>query len=151
MTTATYKTDFYAWTRQQAALLQAEALEELDLPNLAEEIEAMGRSQKHRLENRLRVLLMHLLKLAHQANYPTNSWLRTIREQRRRIELLLRDSPSLYMELADSLAYAYPRARKDASLETELAIGTFPDDCPWTIDQILDLDWLPGSSPRVQG
>ncbi|CAN5505408.1 DUF29 domain-containing protein [soil metagenome] len=144
MTQTLYKKDFYAWTKQQASLLQTEDFAEVDLPNLIEEIEAMGRSQKHQLTNRLRVLLMHLLKLAYQTNYPTNSWLRTIREQRRRLELLLEDSPSLRYELLDTIAYAYPRSRADASEETGLSITFFPDTCPYTIEQILDVHWLPG-------
>jgi predicted DNA-binding ribbon-helix-helix protein len=146
MKTATYETDFYAWTQQQAALLQAEELEQLDLPNLIEEIESMGKSQRTQLANRLRVLLMHLLKLRYQpcsVDRPARSWLNTIREQRNRIELVLRDSPSLRQELADEVAYAYPRARKQAAIETESLLATFPVVCPWTVEEILDEDWLP--------
>jgi hypothetical protein len=146
MTIATYETDFYAWTQQQAALLQAEALEQLDLPNLIEEIESMGKSQRTQLANRLRVLLMHLLKVRYQprpVDRPARSWLNTIREQRNRIELVLRDSPSLRQAVADEIAYAYPRARKQAALETELLLATFPVTCPWTVAEVLDEDWLP--------
>jgi hypothetical protein len=46
MTTTLYRTDFYAWTKKQAALLQAEEFENLDLPNLVEELEAIGNSQR---------------------------------------------------------------------------------------------------------
>ena len=143
MTTATYATDFYAWTQEQASLLRTEALEKLDLPNLAEEIEAMGRSQRSQLANRLRVLVMHLLKLHYQPDHSSKSWLRTIREQRRRLELLLLNNPSLRREAPDWLVYAYARACSDAAEETGLALSVFPDDCPWTIEQILDLNWLP--------
>jgi hypothetical protein len=138
-----YDTDFYAWTQQQAHVLQAEDFAELDLPNLIEELEAMGRSQKSQLVNRLRVLLMHLLKLHYQPGHPPRSWLRTIREQRRRLELLLDDNPSLRREVPDRIVYAYSRAREDASAETGLAIETFPAVCPYTLEQILATKWLP--------
>ncbi|MDQ3250372.1 MAG: DUF29 domain-containing protein [Chloroflexota bacterium] len=146
MTTATYETDFYAWTKQQASLLQTEELEQLDLPNLIEEIESMGASQRNALTSRLKVLLIHLLKLRVQARPDDRlprSWLNTILEQRQRIELIFRTSPSLRREMMDEIAYAYPRARKKAAIETNLALSTFPADCPWAVEEILDEDWLP--------
>jgi len=146
MTTATYETDFYAWTKQQASLLQTEELEQLDLPNLIEEIESRGASQRSALTSRLKVLLIHLLKLRVQARPDDRlprSWLNTILEQRQRIELIFRTSPSLRREMMDEIAYAYPRARKKAAIETNLALSTFPADCPWTVEEILDEDWLP--------
>ncbi|MFN8489238.1 MAG: DUF29 domain-containing protein [Caldilineaceae bacterium] len=138
-----YERDFYAWTQQQAALLQAEELEKLDLPNLFEEIEAMGRSQRKEVTSRLIVLLMHLLKLRYQKRTHTNSWRNTIRTQRREIELELSDSPSLRRLVPEIIAQVYPRARKDAAAETGLMLATFPEDCPWSVEQILDVDWLP--------
>jgi predicted DNA-binding ribbon-helix-helix protein len=57
-----YETDFYLWTQEQATLLREGRLDELDVPNLVEEIDSLGRSQRHELRSRLRVLLMHLLK-----------------------------------------------------------------------------------------
>ncbi len=144
MTQTLYRTDFYAWTQQQAELLQAEEFERLDLPNLVEEIEAMGISQRNEVTSRLVVLLMHLLKLQYQKRTHTNSWRTTIRTQRRDIEIVLDSSPSVRRLVPDLVAYAYPRARKDAAAETGLAPAMFPPDCPWTVEEILDADWLPG-------
>ena len=141
--TPLYKIDFYAWTQQQAALLQAEELEKLDLPNLAEEIEAMGASQRKEIKSRLLVLLIHLLKLHYQPRQHPNSWLRTIRTQRNEIEFTLSDSPSLRRELPAALEFVYPRARKQAAAETGLALTTFPLVCPWTVEQVLDEDFFP--------
>jgi hypothetical protein len=45
----TYEQDFYAWTQEQARMLRAGALAHLDIPNLVEEIESMGRSEKREL------------------------------------------------------------------------------------------------------
>jgi len=143
MTQVLYNQDFYAWTKQQASLLQAEELEQLDIPNLIEEIESMGKSQRRELDSRLTILLMHLLKLQQRPTYSGNSWYSTVDTQRREIGLVLRDSPSLRCEVLDGIAYAYPRARKDAARETKSALATFPTDCPWTVEEILDEDWLP--------
>jgi Domain of unknown function DUF29 len=138
-----YESDFYAWTQRQAQVLQAEDFAELDLPNLIEELEAMGRSQKSQLANRLRVLLMHLLKLQYQPGRASKSWRHTIREQRRRLELLLDDNPSLCREVPDRIVYAYARAREDASDETGLAIEIFPTVCSYSVEQIFATNWLP--------
>lgn len=141
-----YRQDFYAWTQQQAALLQAEELEQLDLPNLIEEIEAMGASQRNELTNRLKVLLMHLLKWRYQPQRNKgSSWRKTIQTQRFAITDLLEDNPSLRRELPAAFAKAYPRARRDAVQETGLAAVTFPAVCPWLIEQILDDEWFPSA------
>ncbi len=141
--TTLYREDFYAWTQQQAKLLQAKEFTEVDWQNLIEEIESMGISERKELTSRLRVLLMHLLKLHYQPRRHPRSWLSTINEQRNQLELLFRTSPSLHREVADEIAYAYPRARKSAAVETGLALSTFPDACPWTVTEILNTDWLP--------
>ncbi|MFN8491514.1 MAG: DUF29 domain-containing protein [Caldilineaceae bacterium] len=143
MTTAMYKTDFYGWTQRQASLLQNEDFAELDLPHLIEEIEAMGQNQRHALASHLIGLLLHLLKYAYQPQRRTQSWLRGIDNHRTEIELILEYNHSLATELPDQLVYVYPKARRKASKETGLAINHFPENCPWTSAQILDLDWLP--------
>lgn len=149
-TTTLYQTDFYAWARQQANLLRTKDLEKLDLPNLIEELEAMSLRDRRELTSRLMVLLMHLLKWRYQPSSQgrtqPRSWLNTITSQRHKIELLLDDSPSLRRELEERLAYAYPRARLQASRETGLPLVTFPPACPYTSDQILDDNFLPDSA-----
>jgi len=144
MSNTAYRTDFYAWTQEQVALLAAEEWEKLDTQNIKEEIESMGISQRNALTSRLKILLMHLLKWRYQSerNYG-NSWHNTIEDQRFEIEVLLRASPSLRREVPEEIAYVYPKARKKAALETGLALTTFPTDCPWTVEEILDEEFLP--------
>ena len=57
-----YEKDFHAWTLENAALLRQRRFAEIDVDNIAEELENMGRSERHELVNRLAVLLAHLLK-----------------------------------------------------------------------------------------
>ncbi|MCX6043527.1 MAG: DUF29 domain-containing protein [Chloroflexi bacterium] len=143
MTQTLYKQDFYAWTKQQAALLQSEELEKLDLPNLVEEIEAMGRSEESQLDSRLTVLSAHLLKLTYQPEKSKGGWLGTIREQRLSLKKLLRRNPTLRARLADTIPEAYMDAREEAEYDTGLPLATFPLECPWTSEQILGSEWLP--------
>ena len=75
-----YEADFYAWASQQAELLRQQQASGLDWTNLAEEIEAMGRSEKRQLASRLEVLMMHLLKWQYQPNFRSRSWQLTIQE-----------------------------------------------------------------------
>lgn len=138
-----YEQDFYAWTEAQAALLKAGRLAELDLLNLLEEIESMGISQRTQLKNRLRVLLIHLLKWRFQSRARSSNWDGTINEQRNRLELLLETSPSLVRFVSQDVASVYPKARRTASWETRLPLATFPETCPFTVEQILDFDYRP--------
>lgn len=77
-----YKTDFYAWTQKQVDLLKTQQWDRLDLMNLIEEIETLGRKERQELRNRLGVLLGHLLNWQFQPEKRSSSWLSTIREQR---------------------------------------------------------------------
>ena len=88
-----HETDLYAWTRQQVQLLKSGQLSALDVSNLIDEVDDMGGSIRNQLESRLEVLLMHLLKWQYQPNYRGRSWQLTIKEQRRKIERLIRKIP----------------------------------------------------------
>jgi hypothetical protein len=138
-----YEEDFFAWTEDQARLLRAGELAEIDALNLAEEIESVGRSDRREIRSRLIVLLAHLLKWRFQPDEQSASWRATIREQRDQIELILEDSPSLRPVVTERLRQAYRRARTDAADDTGLPEATFPAECPFTPDQILSEDFLP--------
>jgi uncharacterized protein DUF29 len=138
-----YDNDFFAWTEEQARLLRAGELAEIDAPNLAEEIESVGRSDRREIRSRLIVLLAHLLKWRFQPDARSAGWLATIRGQRDQIELILEDSPSLRPVIAEAQGRAHKRARTIATEETGLPETTFPVDCPFTPEQILAEDFLP--------
>ena len=140
----TYEADFVRWLEFQAELLRAGRVGELDLENLAEEIESIARSDKREIYNRLTVLLAHLLTHPFQPDKRTRSWLLTVREQRRQLRLVFADSPSLAKNYApDAFGDVYQDTRKDAAEETGLALTAFPETCPYTLEQTLDEDFLP--------
>ena len=138
-----YSTDFNLWIEQTITALKSGDIQTLDLENLIEEIEAMTRSDKREIFNRLKVLIMHLLKCQYQPQKKTNSWIKTINEQRDQIELVLADSPSLRPYLTSKLGEIYKKAKRDAVTETKLTPETFPTDCPFTEEQILDSEYFP--------
>jgi hypothetical protein len=143
MTKAAYDTDFYAWTQAQAALLRAHQWDALDVEHLAEEIDDLGKSQRHAVTSHLRVLLTHLLKWEYQPQRWSESWLSSMGHTQVEIESYLDDNRSLRPEVPAFIAHAYPQARRLAARETGLSPGTFPGACPWHVEQLLGPDWLP--------
>jgi len=141
---AGYEEDFALWSAEQAALIRAGKFDRIDLENVAEEIESLGRSHRHAIRSRLAVLMMHLLKWERQPAERSRSWMATIRDQRREIARLLKDSPSLRPFPGKVFEEEYPWARDRAAEETTIFLHLFPETCPYTIDQILDPEFLPG-------
>jgi len=141
-----YKIDFYGWTQEQVTLLKAQQWEQLDTLNLIEEIESLGRKERQELRNRLGVLLGHLLKWHFQPDKRSNSWLGTIREQRVQIRLLLQDSPSLKPYLDEVFLAAYELGLALAIRETQLGEQVFPEECPYTPEQVMNPEFLPESN-----
>ncbi|MBG1270026.1 DUF29 domain-containing protein [Nostoc sp. WHI] len=132
-----YEQDFYLWTQTLAQQLKENNFNEIDIPNLVEEIESMGRSEKRELKNRLIVLLMHLLKWQYQPEKRSESWRSTISEQRICIETLLEDSPSLQPLLVEVFEDCYQKARLKASEETGIKLNFFPQESPFTLEETL--------------
>jgi len=143
MSNTLYERDFFAWANEQAALLRAGKLDCADIDNIAEEIESIGRSEKRELINRLRVLLLHLLKWQYQPERQGKSWRSSIEQQRNQLDDHLKDNPSLKSHLDAAIARAYRDAKVDAELETGLPRATFPPICPFAFDQMMDGDFWP--------
>lgn len=139
----TYETDFYLWTQQQAALLRQGEFNrvELDLENIAEEIESMGRRERHSIRSYLFNIVMHLLKWRFQPERRGSSWECSIENGRHQIDSLIEDSPSLRPQLEILLNKEYPQARRMAAKETGLPLATFPESCPFTVEQITSDFW----------
>ena len=139
-----YETDFYAWTQEQAKLLKHRQWSQLDLPNLIEEIESLGKQQRAELRNRLKVLIGHLLKWQYQPERRSRSCLMTIRIQRRDTQELLEENPSLKPYLEEALQKIYESGRDLAVGETNLPLKTFPENCSYTLEEIFRDGFYPG-------
>ncbi|MEB3309931.1 MAG: DUF29 domain-containing protein [Snowella sp.] len=143
LTKTLYDTDFNLWIEQTVTALKKGNLQELDLENLIEEIESMGKSDKRSLVSRLEVLLMHLLKWKYQPERRSKSWIATINEQRRKIRLILKDSPSLMPYLKEQFTECYLEAKRDAAKETNLETGIFLLICPFSVENVLNPEYFP--------
>ena len=142
-----YESDFHAWTQDQAARLRERA-SQVDWENVAEEIESLGRSDRRAIRSNLDVVVEHLLKWEYQPEGRKGGWAGSIREHRRRIALDLADSPSLRSLPGEAYASAWTYARQKAADDTGLPLSTFPETPTHSIEQVLDMEFLPGSPSR---
>lgn len=129
-----YESDFLLWTEETAHQLKIKDFDNLDLENLIEEIEALGRSEKKELKNRLLILFEHILKRLY-VTMPReyNGWERTVREQRIQLELLLDDSPSLKTQWDESCHQAWRLALK--KVRGDYPNFDFPNAYPFVTDK----------------
>jgi hypothetical protein len=155
MTSQAYDADLLRWSEEQAALLRAGRLAELDYEHILEELEDIGREQELALQSLFRRSLMHLLKLAlSPATDPRGKWVDELVEFRAQAQTRLEDTPSL-AHYADALFdKAWQQARRGA-VKSFQAYGehvAVPAECPYSLEQCLDLDFVPaGGGSRLGG
>ena len=146
-----YQTDYYAWTRQQAAALRALAARrvdtKLDLENLAEEVESLGRSDLNTVRSQVRRIIEHLLKLEHSpASELRIDWRNSVARARDEVEDHI--TANMFPDVAADLDKLFGRARRDAAVglrrhgEHEVA-RALPTVCSYSLDQIVSHDWYP--------
>jgi len=149
-----YDIDLAGWAAEQGRLAREEGVNALDLPNVAEELESLGSNQENARDSHLLTLLVHLLKWQFQPERRSRSWQGTISRCRIDIDTIIEKSPSLHpiksakVDAVVLVANTYAKARRQAAAETGFAKSSFPEDCPWTIGQILDDDFLPDTRAR---
>lgn len=145
-----YDEDVIRWSEEQAQFLLNRQFDLLDLEHLADEVLDVGKSEVRELENRMAVLLAHLIKWVYQPAYRSRSWELTINEQRRMIARRIQKTPSLKHKMSDVNEEFWPAVWSDARLkagqETGIGIDVFPAELPWTPEQILEDGWLPDST-----
>jgi hypothetical protein len=148
---ALYDRNYTEWAKRNAELLQARRFSEVDIEHLIDELGDMSKSDQRELENRLRVLLSHLLKWQYQSRkleerwkeFDGKSWRNTIIHQRTQIHANFDLHPSVRRLLGETITAAYPVAARLAAKETGLPASTFPKTCPYSEQQILDDDFYP--------
>lgn len=146
-----FSQDYYAWVQEQIRLLHLQQLERLDLEHLPDELHDLVWLIEREIEQNLEIVCNHLLKYKYAKEYLSNepccdSWRTALSEARRKISRELEESPSLQNYPAQELDFQYQLAVDRVYRETKLPNDTLPKNCPWTIDQILNPDWLPDQS-----
>ena len=145
-----YELDFFEWTQRNAELLSQGCLESVDIPHIAEELADLGKRDRRETESFLRRLIAHLLKWQIQPAKRSTSWRSSIDDSRLQLEDIFKQSPSLRRHASISIADLYPRARRTASLETKLPLKAFPAECPYSFDQLMDVDFVPPDESRAR-
>lgn len=144
-----YDDDFYAWTQHQAAIVREMPVTDnrFDRENVAEEIETLGRSERDAVRSQVRRIIEHFLKLQYSpATQPRSGWMRSVNDARSILGDKL--SATLRRDIEAHLLELYEDARYQAELSLDEygevdAIRLFPDDCPYSLDQILQKRWYP--------
>lgn len=135
--------DFYAWTKETAQLLKDGKVSEVDIMNIAEEIEDMGNSEKRAVVSQLSRLIAHLLKWKYQSGLRGNSWKTSINGARLQLSYFLESSKLLKKESEENFIKAYKLGIQWASSDTGIEVKNFPADCPFTLEQCLNENFWP--------
>ncbi|MCX7997802.1 MAG: DUF29 domain-containing protein [Leptospiraceae bacterium] len=138
-----YEEDENLWLFENAKLLREGKLELVDIEHIAEFLEDMGRRDFREIVNRLRLLIVHLLKWIFQKSKRSRSWKATIIEQRAQLNAEFEDSKNLRNHGKNNFHKAYSKAREIAAAETGLPLSTFPEEPPFTFEQVIDEKYLP--------
>ncbi len=138
-----YDRDLVEWAARNADLLRNHRFDEADIENIAEEIEDLGKSLRNSLGSHSTNLIAHLLKWQFQPQRRSRSWQRTIVNSRTEIEPILDQSPSLKAHLVDFLSKDYVAAVRLTAVEMGINPSVLPASCPYSIEQLLDYDYLP--------
>ena len=135
--------DFETWCYQQAELLRQHRFSEADVPNVIEELESMGSEQRLALMSSYRLLISHLLKWQFQPQLRSTSWQVTIGRERDHVAAREKVNHALRHDAVRLVDDVYHKAVREASTETGLPKSSFPADCPYSLDQLRDPDWMP--------
>jgi Domain of unknown function DUF29 len=138
-----YNRDFHQWTQVMAEALRSRDWAGVDVENLIDEVESLGRQQRQELRNRLGILLGHLLKWQFQPMLRSKSWRLTLREQRAQIRFLLKDNPSLKPYLEEAMEDGYTLGQLLVAKETPLELEDLPEVCPYGLDDAIDDAFFP--------
>ena len=138
---SSYEDDILVWSERQSELLRRIARGErvndtdLDWPNIAEEIESVGRSELRACEGALRQALVHMLKIA---AWPASPYVSGWQEEVIRFGQEAADAFTSSMRHRIDIARLYRQAmqRLPKQIEGEPPIHV-PQDAPVTLDELL--------------
>ena len=136
-----YEIDDYLWIQETVKLLKEKRFEQLDLENLIEELDDWGRERRHKVESLLEQIIRHLLLLEYWSHeYESNyrHWQAEVVSFRTQINRRMTTNFQHYLE--ENISKIYTQARK--YVEAKSGLDTFPQECPYILQQLLDEDWF---------
>lgn len=137
-----YEIDESKWLDSTVELLKNKNFNALDLENLIEVLEELGKEKKNAVASLLEQVIRHLLFLQYWKNeteYNAVHWQGEIYTFR--VQLRRRLTTNLYNYLEKELNYIYEDALGFVKIKTQNTVS-FPLECPYSLDQLLDIDWL---------
>jgi len=138
-----YETDDLQWLEETIALLKNRQFESLDLDNLIEELEDLGSEKRNAVVSLLDQVIRHLLLLEYWESEVTNNSIHWQGEiYNFRLQLQDKMTKTLYNYLVYKLDTIYGRALKAVNIKTQKSVD-FPEKCPYSLEELLDIDWLP--------
>ncbi|MGB5592915.1 MAG: DUF29 domain-containing protein [Crocosphaera sp.] len=141
-----YELDYFFWLEETVKQLRQGKFSLVDLENLIEEIESMGRSERRAVESLLINILVHVFKLAYwelERARNANHWIMEIATFRVQIKRILANSPSLKPYVNKIFESCYEDARKIVTRKKIIDPSLIPLTPFLTIEQALDEDWFP--------
>jgi len=128
-----YDQDFALWIEKTVKQLKSGDLSQVDLENLIEEVESLGKSQPKAVDNFLTRLLEHLLKRCYVVLPDCyRGWEIEIRNFRKELKKEFKYSPSLKRFMIEILEECYREALE--AVKEDYPDSNFPDICPFAED-----------------
>ncbi|MFM2028243.1 MAG: hypothetical protein RLZZ339_2960 [Cyanobacteriota bacterium] len=128
-----YDQDFALWIEETVKQLKSGDLSRVDLENLIEEVESLGKSQRKAVDNFLTRLLEHLLKRCYVVLPDCyRGWEIEIRNFRKDLKKEFKYSPSLKRFMIEILEECYREALE--AVKEDYPDSNFPDVCPFAED-----------------
>ena len=134
-----YLADETAWLEAMAELIASGNRADLDYANLREYLTDMANRDRREVNSRLVQLLMHILKWEFQPDHRSGSWQNSIFDQQYELNQLV-GRGVLRNHAEDVLAEEYPTAVKRAAAQTGLPTARFPQQCTYSLDELLAFD-----------
>jgi hypothetical protein len=138
-----YDVDDAQWLEETVSLLKKHQFQQLDLDNLIEELEDLGREKKNAVASLSEQIIRHLLLLQYwkiEAEYNAVHWQEEIYNFRTQLGRKITTNLRNYLE--KELNSIYQDALGFVKIKTVNSV-VFPPDCPYSLEQLLDRSWLP--------
>jgi hypothetical protein len=104
----------------------------------------LGGSIKNSIQYELAAVIEHLLKLEHSPDgWPRKKWHGSVRKARRHLNDKIADHPSLASYPRVILERAWLDGRDDAIQDDSILKAALPEECPYSLEQLRNLDWWP--------
>lgn len=134
-----YEEDWVQWVEHTTQLLSQRQFSAIDLEQLILELDVLGKQERRSIRALLKVILTMLLKWQCFPDSRTPQEDALMLDHVHKIDDILQDSPSLRSYLESALQDTYVKARAIVALEYDIAIDTFPKECPISLDQVLGI------------